>query len=186
MPAESGQVITGTTKTTGTSTTGGVTTTTTGTADSYQTEFVRVYQDAGVVGVAMLTLLVLCLLLGMFCTRLIRMYTTLTSSRDAVEAARSQAIEKLTMSVVLMRSENTAGLAEYRRQGDERAEQIKSLVRSVEQYEARTDKAYTLLVEVHTLLSQLSKSNQEEQEAKLRRIEALLAQHSGPAVSQGA
>lgn len=172
-----GEVLTGTTRSTGTSTTEGVTTTTAGTTDAYRTEFVKVYQDAGVVGVAMLTLLVLCLLLGLFCTRLIKMYTTLTSSRDAVETARGQAIEKLTMSVVLLRSESTAGLAEYRRHSAERGEQLKNLTRTLEEYANRSEKAHGVLIEIQTLVGQIARESAVDREAKLKHIETLLAQH---------
>lgn len=83
---------------------------------AYKTEFVKVYQDAGVVGVSMLTLLVLCLLLGLFCGRLIKMYITLTEQRDRIEAARTEAIEKLTANLLLLRSEMTTAVAEVRRE----------------------------------------------------------------------
>lgn len=83
---------------------------------TYKTEFVKVYQDAGVVGAAMLTLLVLCLLLGLFCSRLIKMYITLTEGRDRVEAARTAAIEQLSQNLVLLRSEMNNAVAELRRE----------------------------------------------------------------------
>lgn len=83
---------------------------------AYKVEFVKVYQDAGVVGVSMLTLLVLCLLLGLFCGRLIKMYIALTESRDKVETARTEAIEKLAANVLLLRTEMTAAVAEIRRE----------------------------------------------------------------------
>lgn len=83
---------------------------------TYKTEFVKVYQDAGVVGAAMLTLLVLCTLLGLFCSRLIKMYITLTEQRDKVEAARTAAIEQLSQNMVLLRSEMSAAVTEVRRE----------------------------------------------------------------------
>lgn len=167
--------ITSSTRTTGTSTTGGVTTTTASTSDNYKTEFVKVYQDAGVVGAAMLTLLALCLLLGLFCTRLIKMYTTLTASRDAVEAARSGAIEKLTMSVVLLRSENTAALSQFRAQGEQRSERIAALERALNTFTERSGAAHTMLVEIHTLASQIARESADDREQKLQKIESLLA-----------
>ena len=95
----------------------GETKTTASTGDqTYKTEFVKVYQDAGVVGVSMLTLLVLCVLLGLFCSRLIKMYTALTESRDNLETARTVAIEKLTTSMVLLRGETNAVVQELRRE----------------------------------------------------------------------
>ena len=65
----------------------------------YKTEFVKVYQDAGVIGVAMLTLLVLCLIMGWFSMRVLRMYTTMLDSRDKAEALRVQFFDKLTLAV---------------------------------------------------------------------------------------
>lgn len=62
--------------------------------NNYQTEFVKVYQDAGVIGVAMLTLLALCVLLGLFSLRLLKMYVELTKARDALEDKRVLFSEK--------------------------------------------------------------------------------------------
>lgn len=62
---------------------------------SYQTEFIKVYQDAGVIGAAMITLLALCVLLGVFCLRLLKMYTLLTTSRDDLETKRGLFSEKI-------------------------------------------------------------------------------------------
>lgn len=81
---------------------------------SYQREFIKVYQDAGVVGLSFLTLLVLCVLLGLFTMRLLRMFQALTASRDALETARTTAIEKLTTSVLLLRQEFASGVSELR------------------------------------------------------------------------
>jgi len=106
----------------------GETKTHTGTGDdAYKTEFVKVYQDAGVVGVAMLTLLVLCLLLSLFCSRLIKMYVALTESRDNLESARSIAIEKLTTSLLMLRSETNSAVSELRREHDETLSTINRL-----------------------------------------------------------
>lgn len=107
--------------------------------DTYKTEFVKVYQDAGVVGVAMLTLLVLCLLLGLFCSRLIKMYTALTESRDTLEAARTAAIEKLSTSLILLRSETSTVIAELRREHDTHAIQINSLISGVDRMADRVE-----------------------------------------------
>ena len=71
-------------------------------SDQYKTAFVKVYQDAGVIGVSMLTLLVLCLLLGIFCLRLLKMYTTLTESRDNLDATRTAALERVAQTMLLL------------------------------------------------------------------------------------
>lgn len=71
---------------------------------SYKTEFVKVYQDAGVIGLSMLTLLVLCFLLGMFSLRLLRMYVSLTESRDKLETVRSAFFEKITERLLTLES----------------------------------------------------------------------------------
>lgn len=107
--------------------------------DTYKTEFVKVYQDAGVVGAAMLTLLVLCLLLGMFCSRLIKMYTALTESRDTLETARTVAIEKLSTSLILLRSETSTVIAELRREHDSHALQISALISGVDRMSDRVE-----------------------------------------------
>ena len=93
----------------------------------YKTEFVKIYQDAGVVGVSMLTLLVLCLLLGLFCSRLIKMYIALTESRDALETARTVAIEKLTTNMILLRNETATVVAELRREHTAHADKLQDL-----------------------------------------------------------
>lgn len=113
--------------------------------DAYKTEFVKVYQDAGVVGMSMLTLLVLCLLLGLFCSRLIKMYIALTASRDTLEAARTAAIEKLTTSLVLLRSETNTVVAELRREHDHHSERLTTLTNSTERYAEKAQRSYEML-----------------------------------------
>lgn len=86
-----------TSTTTGTAQDGSPTSTTTSTSsDEYKTQFVKVYQDAGVIGAAMLTLLVLCVIMGWFSLRLLRMYVALTEQRDKMEALRLEYFNKLT------------------------------------------------------------------------------------------
>lgn len=75
-------------------------TTATTASDPYKSEFVKVYQDAGVIGVAMLTLLAICVLLSILAFRLAKMYSTLISARDSLDAQRVAVIEKLTLAVV--------------------------------------------------------------------------------------
>lgn len=93
------------------STQGGVTTTTQGgtttttQVDPYKTEFVKVYQDAGVIGVAMLTLLVICVLLAILTFRLAKMYSNLITARDSLDAARVTVIEKLTENILGIRTD---------------------------------------------------------------------------------
>lgn len=125
------------------------TTTATTADDGYKTEFVKVYQDAGVVGVSMLTLLVLCLLLGLFCTRLLKMYISLTESRDTLEAARTQAIEKLTTAMVLLRSETNTVVAELRRDNDINAAKVGSLAEAAERHATAAQRAHTMLERVY-------------------------------------
>lgn len=114
-PGENSGIVVGTTKTVSTDAK-----TATGTQDvSYQREFIKVYQDAGVVGLSFLTLLVLCVLLGMFCIRLLKMFQSLTSSRDVLETARTTTIEKLTTSILLLRQEFSTSVSEIRQEHSE-------------------------------------------------------------------
>jgi hypothetical protein len=75
-------------------------TTATTASDPYKSEFVKVYQDAGVIGAAMLTLLAICVLLSILAFRLAKMYSTLITARDSLDAQRVAVIEKLTLAVV--------------------------------------------------------------------------------------
>lgn len=75
-------------------------------ADPYKTEFVKVYQDAGVIGVAMLTLLVIAAILSILLFRLTRMYGNLVTARDQLDAARVTVIEKLTENIIGIRAES--------------------------------------------------------------------------------
>lgn len=81
-------------------------------SDPYKTEFVKVYQDAGVIGVAMLTLLVICTLLAILTFRLAKMYSSLVTARDSLDAARVTVIEKLTEKIVEIRGEVGAARGE--------------------------------------------------------------------------
>lgn len=111
----------------------------------YKTEFVKVYQDAGVVGLTTLTLLVLCCLLGLFCTRLIKMYTALTESRDALEQARTTAIEKLTTSLLLLRTDTTAVVTELKREHEFHAATLERVGRLAEAAKDRNEKAISYI-----------------------------------------
>lgn len=71
----------------------------------YKSEFIQTYQNAGVIGVSMLTLIALCLLLGMFALRLLKMYITLTETRDKQENARLAFFDKLTLSMLALQSD---------------------------------------------------------------------------------
>lgn len=90
--------------------------TTAGTEQSSQTAFIKVYQDAGVIGVAMITLLALCLLLAVFCSRLIKMYSSLTESRNQLDQLSTAAIERLTTATLLLKTEFGTALTEIRRE----------------------------------------------------------------------
>lgn len=72
---------------------------TTAQQDAYKTQFIKVYQDAGVIGTAMLTLLVIIVILGSLCTRILRMYRDLATNRDEAETRRLQYFDTLTQSV---------------------------------------------------------------------------------------
>jgi hypothetical protein len=161
--------------------TDGKTTATTG-DDQYKTEFVKVYQDAGVVGVSMLTLLVLCVLLGLFCSRLIKMYISLTNSRDAVESARSAAIEKLTMGVVLLRSETSAAIAEFRREGTETANKLTRIQSFLDDNNHEHGRLITVLDEIKTAVQSIEQESSRDRQAKLEHLERLL---SGNGRTQG-
>lgn len=67
--------------------------------DQYKTEFIKVYQDAGVIGVAMLTLLALCVLLALFASRILKMYIAMIASREKAEELRLQFFQALTTTV---------------------------------------------------------------------------------------
>jgi hypothetical protein len=82
--------------------------------DQYKTAFIKVYQDAGVIGASMLTLLVLCVLLGWFSLRLLKMYTTLTESRDKLDAMRTAALERISQTMLTLQASLTTELAKNR------------------------------------------------------------------------
>lgn len=144
--------------------------------DPYKTEFVKVYQDAGVVGVAMLTLLVLCLLLGLFCSRLIKMYIALTGSRDVLEATRTTAVEKLATSMLVMRSEVTTALGEIRKEHESHAARMEQLAASITESRTRADPALAQLREVHEAMERLERVSAQDRQDKLERLEQLLSQ----------
>lgn len=82
--------------------------------DSYKTQFVKVYQDAGVIGASMLTLLVLCFLLGMFSLRLLKMYVALTESRDKLDAARTEFSSKMVEKIIILETTQKNVITELR------------------------------------------------------------------------
>lgn len=82
-----------------------VKTTTGQTTDTTQTAFIKVYQDAGVIGVSMLTLLVLCILLGSFCLRLLKLYAAMSVAQDQISSSRTVAVEKLATATLLVQAE---------------------------------------------------------------------------------
>lgn len=83
-------------------------------SDPYKTQFIKVYQDAGVVGLSMLTLIVLCVTLGWFCIRLLKMYVALTEGRDKLESARSVALERLTTTVLTNQSQGLKDIDDFK------------------------------------------------------------------------
>jgi hypothetical protein len=148
----------------------GETKTTASTGDqTYKTEFVKVYQDAGVVGMAMLTLLVLCVLLGLFCSRLIKMYTALTESRDNLETARTVAIEKLTTSMVLLRREHESALAKMVELASGQREQASALDRYAERAQRANDQLERVYEVTRTIPEAIEKDR-----ARSERIEQML------------
>lgn len=108
--------------------------------DSYKTEFVKVYQDAGVIGASMLTLLVLCFLLGMFCLRLLKMYSTLTESRDKLENTRLQYSERLTESLLGLRADLQSVASELTRSNDAHTDRLEELRRTQNKMFERLDR----------------------------------------------
>jgi hypothetical protein len=159
----------------------GETKTTASTGDqTYKTEFVKVYQDAGVVGMAMLTLLVLCVLLGLFCSRLIKMYTALTESRDNLETARTVAIEKLTTSMVLLRGETNAVVQELRREHEsalakmvELASGQREQASALDRYAERAQRANDQLERVYEVTRTIPEAIEKDR-ARSERIEQML------------
>lgn len=121
--------------TTGTAPDGSPTKTqTTTTTDAYKTQFVKVYQDAGVIGASMLTLLVLCFLLGMFSLRILKMYKDLNESRDKTETLRLQYFDTLTTAVLAVETglhEVAVNLKSDHNTQDNNVANVKDLVKSV-------------------------------------------------------
>lgn len=102
----------------------------TGQPEEYKTAFVKVYQDAGVIGVAMLTLLALCLVMGFFNVRLLKMYTALTESRDKLDASRTQALERIAQTVLTFQLTITAEMNGLKNEHREQHEQFNALAQN--------------------------------------------------------
>jgi vacuolar-type H+-ATPase subunit I/STV1 len=123
-----------------------------GTEQNSQTAFIKVYQDAGVIGVAMITLLTLCLLLAVFCSRLIKMYSSLTESRDSLEQLRSQATEKLATAVLLLRTELNLAVVEIRREHLDSTVSLVSLRSDIARPLASAERAFASIEEILRIL----------------------------------
>lgn len=99
----------------------------TGQPEEYKTAFVKVYQDAGVIGAAMLTLLALCLVMGFFNVRLLKMYTALTESRDKLDASRTNALERIAQTVLTFQLTITAEMNGLKNEHHEQHERFRQL-----------------------------------------------------------
>lgn len=120
--------------------------------DNYRTAFVKVYQDAGVIGVAMLTLLALCVLMAIFCNRVLRMYSAAVSEHNKLLISTAQATEKLANSYLLLNANVTAlsttvnnAVAEIRREHDEEGDRTRDLIARMDRMEERSKVPLDLL-----------------------------------------
>lgn len=107
--------------------------------DEYKTEFVKIYQDAGVIGASMLTLLVLCFLLGMFSLRLLKMYVVMTESRDKLDEARSSFSERLVERLFSLEAKVGTVLTELRSDHNAQTTQLNRLIEGQNRFDGRMD-----------------------------------------------
>lgn len=118
----------------------GVRKTTASTGDSsYKTEFVKVYQDAGVIGMSMLTLLALCFLLGMFSLRLLKMYVMMTESRDKLDEVRSTFSEKLVERLFSLEAKVSGVQTELRADHTEQTSKLDVIISGQNRFDHRMD-----------------------------------------------
>ena len=119
--------------TTGTAPDGSPTRTQTATTtDAYKTQFVKVYQDAGVIGASMLSMLVIIAILGALCVRILRMYRDMLTNRDAAETKRLEYFDKLTDSVTLVSTAITHLRSDLAIDKTERDNKIKNMQQGVD------------------------------------------------------
>jgi len=112
---------------------------------SPQTAFIKVYQDAGVIGLVMLTMVAVCVLLCLFCMRLIKLYSALAESANKIETARTVAVEKLASALLVLDSRVTAVIAELRDEHRDHQDSLRSLERRVEMADERSRASFELL-----------------------------------------
>ena len=99
---------------------------------SSQTAFIKVYQDAGVIGVAMLTLLTLCILLGILAYRTLKMYASTIEARDNLETARTLAIERVSNAVIALSGTVQSAIAEMREEHGKHMKKIDDVCAAAE------------------------------------------------------
>ena len=66
---------------------------------------VRIYQDAGAVGLAMISLVIIILILAILLFRILKMYSELSGAKDVNEALRMQTYSALASEVLEMRKD---------------------------------------------------------------------------------
>jgi len=111
-----------------------------GQPDAYKTEFVKIYQDAGVIGASMLTLLVLCFLLGVFSLRLLKMYVSLMESRDKLETIRSGFLERITERLLTLETKVGTVIVELRSDHTSQSACLDTLVAGQNRFDSRMDR----------------------------------------------
>jgi hypothetical protein len=122
------------------------TTTTAGTQqDQYKTAFIKVYQDAGVIGVAMLTMLAISLISIMFSTRVLKMYSTLVTANTALVSASADATLKIATAMTLLDSTLKSSVNEFRREHDATVITLAEITAIAKRNEERTREGLQLL-----------------------------------------
>lgn len=104
-----------------------------------QTAFIKIYQDAGVIGVAMITLLALCVLLGIFSFRLLKMYVALTESRDKLDTTRTLAVERVSASVLSLSSTVQIATTEIRAEHTEHTSKLSEVASQIANLSGKAD-----------------------------------------------
>lgn len=127
-----------------------VQTTTTGTTEQSKTAFIKVYQDAGVIGVAMITMLALCVLMALFSSRLLKMYASLTTTQAELNKTYADAIDRITKAVLITDANIKSATAEIRREHDEQVEATRRIVETLKDVDARGTRAYDLIIQALT------------------------------------
>jgi len=121
-------------------------TTTAGTQqDQYKTAFIKVYQDAGVIGVAMLTMLALCVISILFSTRVLKMYSALVTANTALVSASADATLKIATAMTLLDATLKSSVNEFRREHDQTVLTLAEITAIARRNEERTREGLQIL-----------------------------------------